>query len=122
MERKEDGFSQNAIKWWKKNKIDLKAYLDSSNKVEIQNYIIEAYCGLIAVGEHNKNNLHNSYYTVAETIEYEKIIIENATEKDEFFNLKDKNAIEDSIGKKKPLISNEQIAAVYECTSVDRRI
>lgn len=106
----------------KKNKIDLKAYLDSSNKVEIQNYIIEAYCGLIAVGEHNKNNLHNSYYTVAETIEYEKIIIENATEKDEFFNLKDKNAIEDSIGKKKPLISNEQIAAVYECTSVDRRI
>lgn len=106
----------------KKNKVMLQDYLESPSKVDIQNYIIEAYCGLIPVGEHNKNNLHNSFYTTQEILEYEKIIIENATEKDDFFNLKNIDVIEAAISKKKPLISNEQIAASYECTSVDRRL
>lgn len=114
--------TEDAKKEVEKRKIILKSFLISKNKPEVLQYIIEAYGGILSVGDFNESNPRENYYTTAETLEYEKDIIENATENDEKFKLNNHEAMEKAIDNKRPLISNEQIDAIYECTSVARRI
>lgn len=104
------------------NKKKVETYLKSQHRNDIVDYLLKTAVTLIPIGDIDPNNAEQQKYTTPEIIELEKIIRDNALDKSDKYVIKDKEIVENAIGTKKPLISEEQINAVYECVYKESRI